>query len=97
MKKIIFSLAFVLIGSFAIANNSDESNMFNFKLLSHQENSNFKTVINEDILGTCYVTICAYDGDGNKIKSWVLKFDDVNSEEECKQISYVVEKALSSF
>lgn len=97
MKNLIFSLAFMLIGSFAFAINSAESYLSNFKLVSYEDNSNFKTVIKEDLVGTCYVTISAYDGDGNKVKSWVLQFDDVNSEEECKQISYIVKKALSSF
>lgn len=97
MKNLFFSLAFLLIGSIAFAINSPESNLSNFKLVSYEDNSNFKTVIKEDLVGTCYVSISAYDEDGNKLKTWVLQFDDVASAEDCDQIGAMVEEVLSSF
>jgi len=65
-------------------------------LESFENYSFFKTEINVDLVGTCYITISAYDEDGNKIKSWVLQFNDVASAEECNQIGDMVAQALSS-
>jgi hypothetical protein len=96
MKNLFLSLAFMLIVSFAFANNSTQSNSSNFKLESFEDYSNFRTEINKDLIGTCYMTISAYDEDGNKIKSWVLQFNNVDSAEDCDEIADMVAQALSS-
>jgi hypothetical protein len=95
MKNVFFSLAFMLIGSFAFANNSTELKLDKSQMKTFENYSNFKSE-NHQVLGTCYVTISAYDEDGNKLASWVLQFDNVDSAEDCDQIGSMVEEALSS-
>ncbi|MBM6499128.1 hypothetical protein [Flavobacterium macrobrachii] len=95
MKKIMFSLAFMLIGSFAFANNSknvetkkiqEES----FEIISIQEK-----LVNQKLVGTCFVSIGVYDEDGNKLKTIVLQFDNVSSAEDCDTIAGIVDDVLS--
>lgn len=95
MKKVFFSLALMLIGSFAFANNSSELKLDDSQMKSF-ENYSLNISENNQVLGTCYVTISAYDEDGNKIKSWVLQFNDVASASDCDQIASNVAAALSS-
>jgi uncharacterized protein YxeA len=96
MKNVFFSLAFLLIGSFVFANTSSQLKLDNSKIISIENYSSIKSESHQD-LGTCYVSISAYDEDGNKLKTWVLQFDDVASAEDCDQIGAMVEKVLSSF
>ena len=96
MRNLFFSLAFMLIGSFAFANTSSQLKLNDSKMISFENYSIIKSESHQD-LGTCYVSISAHDEDGNKLKRWVLQFDDVASAEDCDQIGAMVEEVFSSF
>lgn len=85
MKKVFFSLAFMLIGSFAFANTASQID------LSSIEN----VELNLEVLGTCHVSVGLYDEDGNKVKTIVLQFDNVASAEDCDAIGDIVQDVLS--
>ena len=88
MKNVLFSLAFILIGSFAFANNSNEK-------VSYDTYSIEKKLLTNDLVGTCYITIGFYDEDGVRVGGVVLAITDVSSAEECNDISNQISEALS--
>lgn len=77
MNKIIFVLAFVLMGTFAFANNNVELSSFNseeivelVKPINQSEILSSKIEIKELIrLDICTITVSTVDSDGNIINS----------------------------
>ncbi len=95
MKNIFFALAFMLVGTFAFANNSKEVASINyneaievFSALKSADSSNILKVENNlEVIGTCYITLGFYDSDGNKVYEATLQIEGVSSAEECSQIA----------
>ncbi|MBG6060346.1 hypothetical protein IWX83_000109 [Flavobacterium sp. CG_9.1] len=91
MKKLLLSATLLVafsLTSFAGEKGANKAEVENYPFLKSQAN--------QDLVGTCYVTISAYDEEGNKVKTWVLQFNNVESAEDCNQIGGMVEKALTS-
>lgn len=88
-------IAFVLIGSFAFANNTNQTIVSKKHLSSNLSNLIDVAQFTESMLGTCYITINGYDGDGNVIYSTVIQINGISSEA-CDQITKKLEKTLSS-
>lgn len=95
MKKVFFSLAFMLIGSFAFANTTSQIDLSSIEIQKFESISIENVQLNLEVLGTCYVSVGLYDEDGNKLKTIVLQFDNVASEEDCDAIGDIVQDVLS--
>lgn len=63
MKNVFFALAFMLIGTFAFANNND--------CVMKTTNFDVDTI---EIMGVCTVTITEYNADGTT-NSWTYQFE----------------------
>lgn len=95
MKNVFFALAFMLMGTFAFANNAKEVSTVNYEeafelvksLKSNDFSNNLKIENNFEIFGTCYITLGFYDSDGNKVYEATLQIEGVSSAEECSQIA----------
>lgn len=87
MKNAIFSLAFVLIGSFAFANNTSKIDLSSIESQKFESISIENVQLNVDAVGTCYITINGYDKNDNLVSSTVLQINDVESAEQCDQIA----------
>lgn len=81
MKNFIFSLAFLLIGSFGFAN--ENANSISKKTKKAHVNFNIEDARFDNLLGTCYVTVTFYNADGEVTGSRLHTFYNVNSESEC--------------
>lgn len=94
MKNVFFSLAFMLIGSFAFANTTSQID------LSSIESQKFESILiknvqlNWVVVGTCYITINGYVKNDNLVFSQVLQINDVESAEQCDQIADQIEAIL---
>ena len=62
MKKIFFSLAFLLIGTFVFANNGSSNELPNNTLKTYSVE---ESIYGKDLVGTCIIKIGYYDEDGN--------------------------------
>lgn len=89
MKRIIFSLAFMLIGVFAFANTENR--------LNQADNYSTNIISSEnDFSGVCYISLGYYDEDGNRIGGVVLQINDVESFEECEDIADWIQEVLNN-
>ena len=95
MKKVFFSLAFMLITSFAFANTTTQIELTSIESQKFETISIENNQLNLEVLGTCYVSVGLYDEDGNKLKTIVLQFDNVASEEDCDTIGDIVQDVLN--
>lgn len=96
MKNLFFSLAIMLIGSLALANNPSQFDLSEFQKTCLEKHDVVEMQSNQNLFGTCTVPIAAYDEDGNKIKTWLLVFENVDSAKDCDDIVTMVEEVLSS-
>lgn len=87
MKKVFFSLAFMLIGSFAFANTASQIDLSSIESQKFESISIENVQLNLDAVGTCYITINGYDKNDNLVFSTVLQINDVESAEQCDQIA----------
>ena len=97
MKKICFSLAFMLIGSFAFANNVTPSDAEVIKTLSSDESVNLSQNIEKknDELGrqTCTKTFYMEDGSSITISAsagWFLSDDASAMTRACQKVNEAV-------
>lgn len=95
MKKIFFMIAFVLIGSFAFANNTNQTYVSSKHLISNFSNSTDTAEFSESLMGICYITINGYDGDGNLIFSKTIQINGISAED-CDLITKKLERAFAS-
>jgi hypothetical protein len=95
MKKMFYSLAFMLIGSFAFANTESQMDLSSIKSQKFESISIENVQLNLEVLGTCYVSVGLYDEDGNKLKTIILQFDNVDSAEDCDAIGDIVQDVLN--
>lgn len=86
MKNFIFSLAFLLIGSYGFANENSISKTTKESTI----NFSFEEAKFDNLLGTCYVTVTFYNADGEVTGSRLHTFYNVNSEAECSTWATVV-------
>jgi hypothetical protein len=102
MKNVFFALAFMLVGTFAFANNTKEVTTVNYdeavelinSLTSTDSSNSLKIENNLEVFGTCYITLGFYDSDGNKVYEATLQIEDVDSAEECDEIADEIESQL---
>lgn len=95
MKNLFFALAFMLVGTFAFANNAEEVSIVNNEegvelvetLKSNDFSNTLKIENNLEVIGTCYITLGFYDSDGNKVYEATLQIEGVGSSEECDEIT----------
>jgi len=94
MKNLFFALAFMLIGTFAFANNAKEVTTLSFEdsfelinSIESESSTDAKFINNLEAFGTCYITIGFYDADGNKVYELTLQIEGVSSAEECNEIA----------
>ena len=95
MKNVFFSLAFMLIGSFAFSNTSSQIDLSSIESQKFESNLIENVQLDLKVLGTCYVSVGLYDEDGKKVKTIVLQFDNVASAEDCDAIGDIVQDVLS--
>ena len=95
MKKMFYSLAFMLIGSFAFANTASQIDLSSIESQKFESISIENVQLNLEVLGTCYVSVGLYDEDGNKLKTIILQFDNVDSAEDCDAIGDIVQDVLN--
>ena len=95
MKNVFFSLAFMLIGSFAFANTTSQIDLSSIESQKFESISIENVQLNLEVLGTCYVSVGLYDEEGNKVKTIILQFDNVASAEDCDTIGDIVQDVLS--
>jgi hypothetical protein len=95
MKNVFFTLVLMLVGTFAFANNAigiptdsyDEAIELAESLRSNDFSNTLKIENNLEVFGTCYITVGAYDGDGNLLLQFTIVVEDVDSAEECNEIA----------
>jgi len=83
MKKLFFSLAFMLIGTFAFANNSNQT-VLSENLKEYDSYAIESTKFSENSVGTCYVLVGYYDEDGNRVGGALYIISDIDSQEQCE-------------
>lgn len=94
MKNVFFSLAFMLIGSFAFANTTSQIDLSSIESQKFESISIENVQLNWVVVGTCYITINGYDKNDNLVFSQVLQINDVESAEQCDQIADQIEAIL---
>lgn len=94
MKNVIFSLAFMLIGSFAFANTTSKIDLSSIESQKFESISIENVQLNLDVVGTCYITINGYDKNDNLVFSQVLQINNVESAEQCDQIADQIAASL---
>lgn len=95
MKNVFFALAFMLVGTFAFANNAKEITTVNYKeavelvksLKSTDFSNNLKIENSLELFGTCYITLSFYGEDGEHLATHTLAFEGVANEQECSGLA----------
>ena len=94
MKNLFFSLAFMLIGTFTFANNSNQT-VLTENLKGYDSYTIESPDIADNSVGTCYITLGFYDEDGNRLGGVVLAISGVDTQAQCNQLANQIENALN--
>lgn len=98
MRKLVFMLAFVLVGTFAFANTEiNHKNMIDLNSLNHYSESNFNNfyISSNLYFGTCYFHMEIYNSEGEIIQTYNLTWESL-SEGHCKSESDTLARFLIS-
>tara|TARA_B110000285_G_C15048863_1_gene575892 strand:+ start:242 stop:559 length:318 start_codon:yes stop_codon:yes gene_type:complete len=101
MKNLFFALAFMLVGTFAFANNAKEVTTVNYdvvvkSLKSTDFSDNLKIENSLGVFGTCEITITFVNGDGEETGSISGTIPNVDSQEQCDAIADAVKKLIDT-
>lgn len=99
MKKLLLSLAFVLIGSFAFASTKSTQTTISKSSVEIVDTYSFEAKDSKgQNFGTCLVTVRFYNADGELTGTRIHTFYNVESESDCKswatavRLSYILQE-----
>jgi hypothetical protein len=104
MKNLFFALAFMLVGTFAFANNAKEVTTVNYdvvvelvkSLKSTDFRDNLKIENSLGVFGTCQITITFVNEDGEETGSISGTIPNVDTQEQCEAIVDAVKKLIDT-